>query len=111
MYTRSLTFFLNSSPPLCLGTIVEHDLVAVDVELVVRARHIFVRLDAHLGALVEVIFDFISGRPSRGCLSFLRHYDLQVVMRSRVGKSCWSWVENFSRPLRKIRQSPSCPRL
>jgi hypothetical protein len=76
----NLTFFLNSPPPLCLGTIVEHDLVAVDVEFVVRARHIFVRLDAHLGALVGIIFDLIPGCSSRRCLSLFRHYDFVLVI-------------------------------
>lgn len=59
-----LTIFLSLSPPLCLGAIVEHDLVAVDVKFVVGARHIFVRLDAHLCALVGVVCSIISGCAS-----------------------------------------------
>lgn len=69
-----LTIFLNLSPPLCLRSIVQHDLVPVDVEFIVRARHILVCLYAHARALVRVVWHiFSSGRTGRRGFSLFCH--------------------------------------
>lgn len=97
------TFFLHSSPPLCLGPVIQHDLVAVDVELVVRARHIFVRLDAHLCALVRVVCNIVSGCSGRRSLSLFRHYEFCGLIVKEMVKVTIGF-ENFSGdPSRKLR--------
>ena len=68
------TIFLNLSPPLSFRAIIQHDLIPVDMEFIVRARHILICLYAHARALVRVIWHIFSGgRTGRRGFSLFCH--------------------------------------